>query len=92
MYKRILVPPDGSRLAGLFGAELVLLMVLVPLPRPNMAGRKVVRSAEEASASLAQTYLEGIAAGLGTRGLSSQTDWSIQPGQGTVFGSSVPGN
>ena len=45
-------------------------MVLGTLPGPNMAGWKVVRSAEEASARLAQTYLEGIAAELRARGLS----------------------
>lgn len=84
MYKRILVPLDGSRLAEQalphatihaekFGAEIVLLMVLEPLPEPSMAGRKIVRSAEEASAELAQTYLEGIAAGLREQGLSAQT-------------------
>jgi nucleotide-binding universal stress UspA family protein len=75
MYRRILVPLDGSRLAEQalphaavhaeqFGAEIVLLMVLGPLPEPSMAGRRAVRSAEEASARLAQNYLEGIAAGL----------------------------
>jgi nucleotide-binding universal stress UspA family protein len=81
MHKRILVPPAGSRLAERklhhatihaqrFGAEIVLLMALGPLSGPNMAGRKVVRSAEETSACLAQTYLEGIAAGLRERRLS----------------------
>ena len=84
MYKRILVPLDGSRLAEQalphaaihaekFGAEIVLLMVLGPLPEPSMAGRRIVRSAEEATAELAQTYLEGIAAGLREQGLSVQT-------------------
>ena len=68
MYKRILVPLDGSRLAEQalphaaihaekFGAEIVLLMVLGPLPEPSMAGRRIVRSAEEATAELAQDYL-----------------------------------
>ena len=85
MYKRILVPLDGSRLAEQalphaavhaeqFGADLVLLMVLGPLPEPIMAGRRAVLSAEEASARLAQGYLEGIAAGLRERGISVQTE------------------
>jgi nucleotide-binding universal stress UspA family protein len=85
MYQRILVPLDGSELAEQalphaaihaeqFGAEIVLLMVLGPLPEPSMAARRVVRSAEEASARLAQGYLEGIAAGLRKQGLPVQTD------------------
>jgi nucleotide-binding universal stress UspA family protein len=84
MYKRILVPLDGSKLAeqalphaavhaGQFGAEIVLLKVLGPLPEPSMAGRGVVRSAEAASALLAQDYLEGIAAGLREQGFPTQT-------------------
>jgi nucleotide-binding universal stress UspA family protein len=84
VYKRILVPLDGSRLAEQalphapihaekFGAEIVLLMVLGPLLEPSMAGRRIVRSAEEAAAQLAQTYLEDIAAGLRERGLPVQT-------------------
>lgn len=83
MYKRILVPLDGSKLAEQalphaaihgerFGAEIVLLKVLGPLPEPSMAGRGVVRSAEAASAQLAQDYLEGVAAGLGEKGISVQ--------------------
>ena len=85
MYKRILVPLDGSRLAEQalphaaiqaekFGAEIVLLMVLGPLPEPSMAGRRVVRSAEDASARLAQTYLEGVASGLREQGPPIQTE------------------
>jgi nucleotide-binding universal stress UspA family protein len=85
MYKRILVPLDGSKLAEQalphaalhaeqFGAQVVLLKVLGPLPEPSMAGRGVIRSAEEASARLAQDYLEGMAAGLREQGLSAQTE------------------
>jgi nucleotide-binding universal stress UspA family protein len=84
MYKRVLVPLDGSKLAeetlphaavhaGQFGGEIVLLKVLGPLPEPSMAGRGVVRSAEAASAQLAQDYLEGIAAGLREQGIPAQT-------------------
>jgi nucleotide-binding universal stress UspA family protein len=85
MYKRILVPLDGSRLAeqalshaavqaGQSGAEIILLMVLGPLPEASMAGRRAVRHAEEASARLAQDYLEGVAAGLREQGLPVQTE------------------
>jgi nucleotide-binding universal stress UspA family protein len=84
MYKRILVPLDGSTLAEetlphaaihaeRFGGEILLLKVLEPLPEPSMAGRGAVRSAEAASAKLAQDYLEGIAAGLREQGISAQT-------------------
>jgi nucleotide-binding universal stress UspA family protein len=75
MYKRILVPLDGSKLAEQalphavvharqFGAEIVLLKVLGPMPEPSMASPKVVRSAEAASAELAKDYLAGVAAGM----------------------------
>ena len=85
MYKRILVPLDGSKLAEQalphavvhaeqFGAEIVLLKVLGPLPEPSMAGRGPVLRAEEASARLAKDYLEGVAAGLREQGLSVQTE------------------
>jgi nucleotide-binding universal stress UspA family protein len=85
MYKRIMVPLDGSRLAEQalphatvhaeqFEAEIVLLMVLGPLPEPSMVGRRAVRSAEEASARLAQGYLEGIAARLLEQGIPVQTE------------------
>jgi nucleotide-binding universal stress UspA family protein len=84
MYKRILVPLDGSKLAeqalphaavhaDQFGAEIVLLKVLGPLPEPSMAGRGVVRSAEAASAQIARDYLEGVAGGLRAQGLTAQT-------------------
>lgn len=84
MYKRILVPLDGSRLAeqalphaeiqaSAFEAEIELLKVLGPLPEPSMAGRGAVRGAEAASAVLAQEYLEGIAVGLRGRGFAVNT-------------------
>jgi nucleotide-binding universal stress UspA family protein len=65
--------PHAAIHAEKFGAEIVLLMVLGPLPKPSMAGRRIVRSAEEASAQLAQTCLEDIAAGLRERTLPVQT-------------------
>jgi nucleotide-binding universal stress UspA family protein len=84
MYKRILVPLDGSKLAEQAlphavvqaeqsGADIVLLRVLGPLPEPIMARRKSVRSAEAASARLAEDYLESVAAGLREQGLATQT-------------------
>jgi nucleotide-binding universal stress UspA family protein len=75
MYKRILVPLDGSELAEQaleyaivqaesFGAEIVLLKVLGPLPEPMMGGRVGVKLAEQQSADLARYYLENLAAGI----------------------------
>jgi len=83
MYNRILVPLDGSRLAEQalphaavqaeqFDAEIYLLRVLGPLPEPMMASRDAVRGAEEASARLAETYLEGIATSLQERGIPTK--------------------
>jgi nucleotide-binding universal stress UspA family protein len=83
MYKRILVPLDGSKLAeqalphaaahaAAFGAEIMLLKVLGPLPEPSMSSPRAVRSAEAASAQLAREYLEGVAAGLLEEGLAVQ--------------------
>jgi nucleotide-binding universal stress UspA family protein len=83
MYKHILVPLDGSKLAeetlphaavhaAQFGGEILLLKVLEPLPEPSMAGRGAVRNAEAASAQLAQEYLEGVAAGLREQGIPVQ--------------------
>lgn len=83
MYKRILVPLDGSRLAeqalphanihaAQFGAEIVLIKVLGPLPEPSMAGRGAVRSAEAVTAEMAQDYLGGIATSLREQGLLTQ--------------------
>jgi nucleotide-binding universal stress UspA family protein len=75
MYKRILVPLDGSELAEQaleyaiiqaesFGAEVVLLKVLGPLPEPAMGSRVGVKLAEKQSADLARYYLEDLAAGI----------------------------
>lgn len=83
MYKRILVPLDGSQLAEQalsqaaiharqFGAEIVLLKVLGPLPEPTMSSPQVMRSAAAASAQLALEYLQGIAAGLREEGIPAQ--------------------
>jgi nucleotide-binding universal stress UspA family protein len=75
MYKRILVPLDGSKLAEQalpyattqaekFGAEIVLLKVLQPLPEPAFSAPSAVRAAEKASAQLVRDYLDGVAARL----------------------------
>ena len=83
MYEQILVPLDGSELAEravrhavaqaeCFGAEVVLLMVLGPLPDPPMAGRPAVRAAEELSANMAQEYLEAVAEPVRRQGISVQ--------------------
>lgn len=72
IYRRILLPLDGSPLAEQavphaigqaerFQAELLLLKVLQPLPERSMSspGR---RQAEDLSAQMAREYLEGVAA------------------------------
>ncbi|MEJ2737243.1 MAG: universal stress protein [Anaerolineae bacterium] len=75
MYKSILVPLDGSKLAEQalpyattqaekFGAEIVLLKVLQPLPEPAFSAPSAVRAAEKASAQLVRDYLDGVAARL----------------------------
>jgi nucleotide-binding universal stress UspA family protein len=74
MYKRILVPLDGSSLAeqalphGIvhathFAAELVLLRVLEPLPGLSMAS-PARKQAEEWLADQAREYLEALAASI----------------------------
>jgi len=82
MYKRILLPLDGSPLAEQavphaiaqaerFQAELILLKVLPPLPERSMSspGR---RQAEDLSAQLAREYLEGVAAGIRKQDITVQ--------------------
>jgi len=83
MYKRILVPLDGSGLAERalpyaiaqaerFGAKMILLKVLAPLPEPSMAGRSAVQSAEAASADLARAYLESVADRIREQGIPAE--------------------
>jgi nucleotide-binding universal stress UspA family protein len=83
MYKRILVPLDGSKLAELalphaaahavsFGAEIVLLKVLGPLPEPSMTSPRVLRSAATASAELGLEYLKGVAARMQEEGIVAE--------------------
>lgn len=85
MYKRIVVALDGSPLAEQalphaaahaerFGAELILLKVLEPLPEVTYSSPVAVRAAEEMSAQLARDYLEGIAAELREQGIQVQVE------------------
>ena len=80
MYKRILIPLDGSALAEQalphalaqarhFEAELVLLRVLAPLPSPPLLG-EVARSRAKASSNvLAREYLERVVARVQEHGI-----------------------
>ena len=83
MYKRIVVALDGSRLAEQalshavaqakgFETELVLLKVLEPLPDVTFTAPSARRRAQEASAELAQDYLEGVAEGIREQGIEVQ--------------------
>ena len=83
MYKRILLPLDGSPLAEqalphaiaiaeCFQSELILLQVLVPLPRPPTTTEAIVRKAEKATAILVHEYLERIADKVQEHGITVQ--------------------
>ena len=83
MYKRLVVPLDGSALAEQalphalaqaerFGAEIVLLKVLEPLPEATLVSPGAVRAAEEASARLARDYLERVADGVRDQGIPTE--------------------
>jgi len=85
MYKRIVVPLDGSKLAEQalphavahaekFGAELVLLQVLEPLPDASFSAPVAVRSAEQKSAELALDYMEGVAAMIRPQGIALRVE------------------
>lgn len=85
MYKRILLPLDGSPLAEralphaiaqaeCFGAELILLRVVEPiLPTETVVPREAIRRAEERIQALTQEYLERVAARVRERGIPVQT-------------------
>jgi nucleotide-binding universal stress UspA family protein len=85
MYKRILLPLDGSPLAEQalphaiaqaerFGAQLVLLRVVEPmLPTETVIPREAIRRAEEKTRALTQEYLERMAARARERGIPVQT-------------------
>ena len=83
MYKRILLPLDGSPLAEQalphaiamaerFQSELVLLRVLIPLPRPPTTAEAVLQRAEKATAVFAREYQERVAASVQERGITVQ--------------------
>ena len=83
MYKRIVVPLDGSSLAeqalphavaqaAQFGAELILLKVLAPLPEVVFSAPAAVLNAAKMSGQLARDYLEDMAAGLWGQGIAVQ--------------------
>jgi nucleotide-binding universal stress UspA family protein len=83
MYKRIVVPLDGSPLAeqalphavaqaSKFGAEVILLKVLEPLPEAVFSAPSAVMAAEKMSGQLARDYLEEVAAGIREQGVTVQ--------------------
>jgi nucleotide-binding universal stress UspA family protein len=83
VYQRILLPLDGSPLAEQalphaiavaehFEAELILLRVFVPLPRPPTVADAVLREAEQEATKLVHKYLDRIAADVQERGIRAQ--------------------
>ena len=83
MYKRILLPLDGSPLAEQalphaiavgerFQSELVLLRVLTPLPRPPETAEKALQRAEKATIVVVREYLERVAASVQEHGITVQ--------------------
>ena len=83
MYKRILVPLDGSLLseqalahaiviAEHFQSALILLQVLVPLPRAPTTTEAIILRAEEATDVLVCEYLERVAARVQEHGITVQ--------------------
>lgn len=83
MYKRLLLPLDGSPLseqalphaiaiAECYQSELVLLRVSIPLPRPPTTAEATILRAEEATAVLVREYLERVAARVQEHGITVQ--------------------
>ena len=83
MYKRILIPLDGSPLAEqalphaiamaeCFQSELVLLRVLIPLPSAVTTTEAALQRAAEEAAIFAREYLDRVAAGVQERGITVQ--------------------
>ena len=83
MYKRILLPLDGSPLAEQalphaiaiakrFQSELVLLRVHIPLPRPPATSEAAIQRAERATAVFIREDLERVAAGVQEHGITVQ--------------------
>jgi nucleotide-binding universal stress UspA family protein len=65
--------PHAAAQAACFGAEIILLKVLGPLPEPVTASRAALRVAAEKSAGLALDYLERVAADIRERDIPVQT-------------------
>lgn len=83
MYRRILLPLDGSALAEqalphaiamaeCFQSELILLQVLIPLPRPPTTTKAVLQRTEEATAISVHEYLERVADDVQDHGITVQ--------------------
>lgn len=83
MYKRILLPLDGSPLAEQalphaialaehYHSELILMRVLIPLPSPPTTTEAALQRATEEMAILAREYLERVAAGIREHGIPVQ--------------------
>ena len=83
MYKRILIPLDGSPLAEQalphaialaehFHSELVLLRVLIPLPSIVTTTEAALQRASEEAAIFAREYLDRVAAGVQELGITVQ--------------------
>jgi nucleotide-binding universal stress UspA family protein len=83
MYRRILLPLDGSALAEealpyaitqaeRFGAQLILLRVLEPLPQVPGLSKSAITQVKEMTGAVAREYLEGIAAGVREHGVPVQ--------------------
>jgi nucleotide-binding universal stress UspA family protein len=80
MYKRILLPLDGSALAEqalphaaaqakCFQAELILLKVLEPLSKRHNISLEAARRVEKETRELARAYLGRVAVGVQGRGV-----------------------
>jgi nucleotide-binding universal stress UspA family protein len=84
MYKRILLPLDGSALAEQalahavaqaerFETDLILLRVLEPLAEQTGVWKPAIEQAEEETRALAQEYLERVAASVQEHSIPAQT-------------------
>jgi nucleotide-binding universal stress UspA family protein len=83
MYKRILIPLDGSPLAEQalphaitlaehFHSELVLLRVLIPLPSTVTSTEAALQRATEEATILVREYLDRVSTGVQERGITVQ--------------------
>ena len=81
MYRRILVPLDGSdlaeqalphalTLAQAFQSHVILLRVLEPLPGVILLPKAIITEAEAMTRELAHNYLEEVATRLSQHGIS----------------------